>query len=385
MARTSSTSSSEHEHLPDGKPIALFLAILLILFVELLVRLLGHDRMLPYWESRFQYESAALHLRYGGALADVCFIGSSRAREGIHMPTILATLDSELERPVTGSNFACPAVLASDMVTFVRAILRQGSPKMIVYVISPRALLELNIPTDTTALFLDLKDIGSDDPTVRQAARHDWPVLVRSELGRSYRTLAYRRRVSVALHRSMATLRGDDLGQDFMSLLTFAPIPSPITGDESIWHTRDRGLSLATRPVSDERVKVYVERLLNDGRYRLSPAKLRAVSEIISMCKDHDVPLVLVEIPVADLLLRHWPPGTRAEFLDSMNEIADDMRVPFITFDQLDVDLRDEDYLEQSHLSRVGAVKFSEALAKDVLAPRLSEDDAFGRSSKRDN
>ena len=170
-----------------------------------------------------------------------------------------------------------------------------------------------------------------------------------------------------------------------MSLLTFAPVNTPITGGETLWHTRDRDQSLVTRPVPDERVEVFLKHLLSNGQYVFSPEQILALSEIISMCQEQDVPIMLVEIPVADLLIRHWPPGTRENFHDVINEVANEMNVPFINSDQLDTLLTEADFLEQSHLNRTGAVKFSTALAKDILAPGLRKSGDAGRSSSREN
>ena len=125
--------------------------------------------------------------------------------------------------------------------------------------------------------------------------------------------------------------------------------------------------------VGDARVKWYVERLLRDGRYPFGTVKLQKMDEVIRICREAEVPLVMVEMPLADILHKHLPEGTYQQYLERVRGLARKERIDFIELSELGIVLSNSDFLDQSHLNLQGATRISRALATQVLGDVLRE------------
>jgi hypothetical protein len=152
--------------------------------------------------------------------------------------------------------------------------------------------------------------------------------------------------------------------------------PSPLNGDLSSGQLYQGEISLLTRPISEERVRNYLEPLLVDGRYPMGEIRMKAMSDLIAACRDAGVQLVFFEIPLSEILMRNLPEGTYDEFLDRMWTLAGEGAAWFVTVDDLQLVFDDSDFAEQSHLNLAGARKLTRALTERVIVPELEEVDA---------
>ncbi|MFQ5490587.1 MAG: hypothetical protein ACE5GE_07685, partial [Phycisphaerae bacterium] len=101
--------------------------------------------LIPYAMGSLEYHGVADHLEVAGP-AQVCVIGSSRAREAIVPPRMAKVCHDRLGRSVTVANYACAGARAAENESLIKYMLRQGKPEFILYGLSPRQLLERDAP-----------------------------------------------------------------------------------------------------------------------------------------------------------------------------------------------------------------------------------------------
>ena len=133
-----------------------------------------------------------------------------------------------------------------------------------------------------------------------------------------------------------------------MYALSLLLTPVPAGGEMSPWHRRwqqrqasgdesnRHKQSVAARLTGSrrqkflDRVEAYVNRLLDNGRYPLDEEKVGHARNIIELCRDADVPIVLFEVPLPDVLIEHLPQGTREAFLTTTRQLAREEGVAFL-------------------------------------------------------
>ncbi|HOX43911.1 MAG TPA: hypothetical protein PK668_09935 [Myxococcota bacterium] len=351
--RPSSTSSSEPR--PRRRwPWALGAAALALLLLELGVRLLPEQAVLPYEPGEVEYAAVEAHLRLAGP-AEVVVLGSSRAREALSVPLLGELLGEALGRAPRVESYAVGGATAVEVEAILGMLLRRGRPRLIVYGLSPRQLW--GEPTYAQAArFWDLDDWRADWQAHGPAALGRLPELVRGGLRAVSRLFLCRERAAEAVRELFGAPR----------------LRNPVLGGPSEWHQRGPTLAMLGREVSEARVRWYVSQLLQDGRYPFSQAKREALARVLARCRAAGVELVLVELPLADVLWRFKPAGTRETFLRVVGEEAARAGLPFVRLDELGLALGPDEFLDQSHLNLRGAERLTRALAERALLPRLA-------------
>lgn len=363
----SSTFSSEERPLPTGPPWALGLALVLLAIVELALRQIPVSDLIPYDNGATEYHAVARFLETVGP-AEISVIGSSRAREAIVASEVSRLCQARLGRSVSVANYACSGARATENEALVEFLLARGQPKLLLYGVSPRQLLERDEPREQFALFWDWPAWWRHYRQDPQQIGKLLPVVIRNTVGQWYRTLRYRRKAAVVVHDLLIALRaGDVSSRTLRDLAAGRYLPSPPNGQRSRWHASRPDLSLVQREVSEERVRLYVQRLLYDGKYFIEGTQPQRVQHIISMCNQAGVKLALVEVPLNDLLLRHLPPGAHSVFRATMRSLADAGGVTFVASDEFDVEFTDHEFLDQSHLNYRGALRYTQALFDRVI------------------
>ncbi|MFQ5489434.1 MAG: hypothetical protein ACE5GE_01825, partial [Phycisphaerae bacterium] len=227
-------------------------------------------------------------------------------------------------------------------------------------------------PRSQVVLFLDWQSWWRDYGENPSWSRAQIPALLRRQCGRWFRTLKYRHRVSAMANDLVQAFRlRRDRRFPLSDLLAGTAFACPQRGETSRWQSVLPDLSLATRPVSQEKVKSFADHLLVDGRYVMGGEQLRHMQRIVTLCRQAGVELVLLELPLNQALERALPPGVRDEFLTLVRNLARDRGVDFVERDETPLDLQDADFLDFSHLSFQGAKRFTQVVTEKVIVPRL--------------
>lgn len=365
----SSTSSSDPGRgVPRvGIPWALLGAVLAVGLVEIGVRVVEPRALLPYDSGENEYFAAARHIEVYGA-AEISVVGSSRTKEGIHVPELASRLGAEVR------NYACAGARADEIRALVDHLLRHGTPDLVLCGVSPRVFLDADRRWARSAIFWEIKDWRRAAEADLPEALAVLPVMTRNVVGDFWRTLDYRQKPAVLADdavifcKSPGRFRALTLGDFLAGGVRPSPLNGGLTGRQ-----RDVGSrSLVTHPVSEERVQAYVDQLLTNGEYVMGEVRFEALVAMAEACKDHGVRLVFFEEPVSAILHRHRPPDVYPRFLERMRSVARVSGAEFLPIDSLGVHFGDPDFAEQSHLNLPGARKLSVALAETLQrrAPR---------------
>ena len=109
--------------------------------------------------------------------------------------------------------------------------------------------------------------------------------------------------------------------------------------------------------------------LLGSGRWSARSAQLGA---ILTRCREAGVPLALFEVPTAPILREHLPKGAYRRYRVAVARAAQAHGVPFLSVEDLGLELTRRDFREQSHLNQRGATKLTRAVAERVVLPALN-------------
>lgn len=377
MERLSSTSSSSGRPLPGGFPWAFVCALVVVACVELGFRWMEPALVIPYRLGALEYSAVAGFLESYGP-AEVSVIGSSRARQGILVPELSGLLEGELGRRVEVSNYGCAGARAGENHAIVDYMLKRERPGVLLYGMTCRQLLSRRGYHRGVAEFWGLPDwleFYRDDPV---AASSLLPMVVRAEIAGHWRTLRYRHRLGTLFHDAARAWELREVSEYSLGdILRGLPTPSPLRGELLLMYPLQPGRTLSNTPVSDKRLASYVDRLLEDGRYRLCDRQLDHVRGIIKSCRQRAtgdaLEVVLFEVPLPNILVEHLPEGTVERFRAMVREVASDFGVDFLTVDDYGLEFSGSDFSEQSHLSPEGARRLTKAVAELAVIPRLTK------------
>ena len=349
----SSTSSSETRREPFRFPWALLMALGILVVVEVLFRrVLFHGRVIYHAGAR-EYLLAAEQLKSPGP-ANVCFVGSSRARESIAAPEVKRLLEARGLRH-TVANYALGGAQAQESYWAVRKMLAgKRKPDLILYGVSPRQFLGRGEHFSSAAFLWDLRDWREQVGLHGMEAGKLLPKVIRNELRQRWVTFAAR----------------DARKQILLRILGRETDPCPIIGQLTPWQKLKPDVSLATSPVDEQDVRNYIATNTRRQRYA-DPTQVGYVEKTIRLCREAGVPLVLFEVPVADILRRCYPEGTYDHFYRTIAVFQHRYDVPFVSMAKLKPELTDKHFREPSHTNYGGAVRFTRALTRQVILPRL--------------
>lgn len=360
----SSTSSSELTRCGTGFPTAVALAVAIVLAVEIVLRMLPASALLGYGDGLGAYYEVRHTIERQGA-AEVAILGESRAREALLMPMFDDLCERSLGREVSTANYACPDARTSEMLLVTREMLDSSTkPALVLYLISPRGLLGDDRSVQREEVFGVFPNATGGSTALALASFAERPMWeLRNHLQDLYYTFRYR-------YRFRNYLASAPRGREMLS---------PVQGDETTWQRYVPNRSLVTHPISDEHIRDYVARLLDeDGQYVLGNTRIAALREIAEMCSESGVGLVLVSAPISDDLARLKPAGLVDRFNEIVRSVAEERGMRFLTVADLGVQLERADFREQSHLNRRGAEKLTRALVEQVVTPTLSRESPVG-------
>ncbi len=390
MATRSSTSNSELAHLSAGGPWALLGALALLALVEIGVRAAPAEAMIPHESGGTEYHTARCHLDAFGP-AEISLFGTSRTRNGVSVPALRARLEAaRMADPGLAAafgqariaNYACSGSNIEVAFSTMRYALRVGPaerPRLALFGVSAQQLMRGQELSNRAAVFWDAADwleaSGDEAAIAADARRNVWklaPIVARNELGKYWLTLKYRLRAEALINDIVLAWKyRASRGFSWSDILRGAPSPTPIRGEPAPWHVLEPDRSLITNPVSDARVRLYLERIEQAGETALDPQAVRLARRMVELCRARDVPLIVFELPVSEQLARRLPGAVTDDLRRLFGELADGEQVIFVDLDGLGVDFSDADFREQSHLNLRGATRLSEALFDRAIQPML--------------
>lgn len=369
--RHSSTSSSDgsaqllyHEPpfppLPRGVPWAFLLALVILAGVEAAVRVVESRGYIPYAPFTAEYHAIRNTLLRKGP-ADVCILGSSRGKEGLVMPDLLAALRG-LPEPWTAANYSAADARSRELKTILAYLLRRGQPKLVLVAISDRELLQDTDHPYELALFWtfdDWREYWRAERTQgaassgRTPALDLLPVLIRNHLGNVLRIVRY-------------STYGDLLA--FYARFRFFPT-SGLTGDLTYVQAARASTLVPARVMQPDDGRVYIDAHGGPQAYRLNPARWADFRDMARLCREAGVMLVFVEVPVADLLIQAYPPVVYEQFIQGMRELSRLEEVPFLRPADYGFQFREEHFDEPAHLNYHGARIFTRFVFDQAIQP----------------
>jgi hypothetical protein len=332
--------------------------------VELAVRWVHPSGTVPYTvEGHGEYRALGPEIEAFGA-AQVSIVGSSRVREALLLPLLRRHLERGSGAAPSVASYAIGGAHAAEVELVVRKLLAADTPPdLIVYGLTPRQLVDKKRPRNSAYLW----DLSAwwEERRVRGGMIDKFlPQVVRNEL--TQRVHAYRYREEIAA--AFATPASEDFWGHLITGLVQRDTPrSPMRGELTVWQ---RNRPWVSRNVSAARVRRYVDSVWTPGRWSMERQE-RRLDAILKRCREAGVPLVLFEVPTAPILRAHLPEGAYRRYRVAVGGVAQAHGVPFLTVEDLGLELTRRDFREQSHLNQGGASKLTRAVAERVVLPAL--------------
>jgi hypothetical protein len=138
--------------------------------------------------------------------------------------------------------------------------------------------------------------------------------------------------------------------------------------DDSGW------ASSTTADHSSERRRIGTDNARREYTYyfngfRLGGPNPPALLGLLELCRQEGIPTALVLMPEGSEFRSWYPPPVWAEVEGFLAELCRDYGVDVVNAREW---LADEDFADSHHQYREGAARFSERLAREVIAPRLA-------------
>lgn len=381
MAMPSSTSNSKRA-LPTGFPWGLALALLVVAAVEVAVRQVPPRYLAPYHIGLQEYAAAAMVARDLPA-ADVAIIGSSRARNGFAPEVMESILHDAFGEQLIVRNLSCASAQAAENSALTKLLLRHGRPRMVLYGVSPRQLHTRVPPLEQIALFWNFTDWY--DYARRVDTFHALtllPQIIRNWIGEYYYTLRFRYKpTSIAADLFEAATRRQFDRVSLHALLRGDVYPNGMVGARHRMHVTHPDLNLLVSPLVPQRVQRNFAPFLDEnGRYPLQDPRVW-VGPLAEACHANGVDLVLVDMPVAELLLQAYPPGLQQRYLQTFQDFATEYGVTFVPFSQLGMQTELTDFADTSHMTPSGADRLTRIVTEQIVLPRLESASRQGTSA----
>lgn len=341
-------------------PRAFFVTILVLLSVEGCLRVPEPQHLISgYLNSALRELYTVIDCIDLLGPADVCFVGSSRTREGILMPEVQEVLIENNFDNLSVANYACSGIVADEVNAIIKCLLQsQKKPKIVLYGLSPRQLWGYQSRLEHASLFWNTSD---------------WWINKNQTGGLMWKHLPRVMKNTIRQYCWTFRFRGT-LAQRIMTPFD-QPIPSPMKGELSFNHTHSPDRSLLTDPISEQQIQTYINRLVVKAHrpfYPIGDNRIAKLMDLIEYCQDLGVKLVIFEIPLPTILWQHLPPGLHNEFVEKIETIVKKSEVTWVSIESLSVGFSDAHFREQSHLNYAGAQVLTHALMKNVVIPLLS-------------
>ena len=335
-----------------GQVVALALACLMLVSVEAGVRRINPRSLMRYEESVDAYRIVRQTLDTEGA-PDICFVGSSRCRDGVVMPVVAKAC-----WPATVGNFSLPGATALVVRLSVRRIVNADpKPRLILYGVTPRQL-RAYIPEQIGGGVEGLVGPG-DLPMLAMtpdASAHDmFEATLRNGISSRVRAISFRDGLKARVFRPETKQR-----------------PYHMHGALSAAQVPKKQPRLCDNPYTPERARTYVYPDGGEDNRVYVDSQLTHIEGIMDLCADAGVPLVLFEIPSSATLERALPEGMLVQATEKIAAVAEKKGVRFVRLSDMGLAFTEADFRDISHLNNTGARRLTDALLESVILPLTS-------------
>ena len=357
MAPRSSTSSSRIPAQGRRLPTALLLSLVILLIVEVWLRLAPPRTALLYALGPQEYWALQHHVDTFGP-ADVCMVGSSRAREAFVAPELARLLREGRQEPVRVGNYALSSSYSGETRGIIRQLLRgPRKPKLVVYGVTSVQLVSPRQPFRNTSLLWYLADwrrqFASDG---RQVVPY-LPRTIRNEIRKRSLTFRWREGIGSALKKTLLGKR---------------PASCPIEGELTLRQYDKPEVVVPQKAELMERTRDERERQDGEERHWMDQRQCRSMIETAQQCQQAGVPLVFLELRTSSLLAGGGPESVKSEFRTFVRDVADRHGARFVAFEDLGIRLDDTQFRDPEHTNLRGALQVTRAFTRKVVLPHLN-------------
>ncbi len=347
-------SSTSNSRIPYGA----VWAVVFLIVIELLARMAGTDVATAFDQS-FHFTRAPDYTLINAAIEfkpapEILVLGSSRARDGIVMPSLSEGASRISGQELKAASYAAAGCDAACMRALVeRLVAEDHVPKLVVLGVTVRCIKRVDTPATVSTNRLLLANFATlrseidfngplSEPDLTTVMGNALPFRI-SQLRHSiqYRVL----RLDPTLRRPFATQNSATGGYAYIQL------DGELNGQERLSEKRS----------ALGRTERYVARLYPEGQEHISEAQVRNLDAVLEQLHALRVPVVMVEMPNSEMIAGVYPEGLEARAREIFAELAEGRAQwhPRTPGQYYGADL----FHDQSHLNRDGA----EAFTSEVL------------------
>jgi hypothetical protein len=320
---------------------------------------LSHALGLSFWQPDNPFLLNLYFFQNASEHPDVVFLGSSRARFGIKPEIVEDEVFRQTGRRIRSFNLAqlWGGVRTNHLV--IRDILTgDRRPDLIVLELFPMALDSNSALANNVfyQYFAGQRDIvfsrdrslflGPVGPRaqgfVRDASNLLW-LLTENPLQSQYR-------------EHMVTIAGRQ---------GFLPLPVQNETEQMSRSDQERMDRMQKMNIS------YIAWVAEQASYSIEGIADRTFRDIISLCNERGIRLVVVNMPIhpAKLKVFHYEQYLRC--IDYLTYTCRDAKIRFVNLQDSDIPLDENDFWDRTHLNRIGAGTVSEHIGRNVVAPEV--------------
>lgn len=284
----------------------------------------------------------------------VLFVGTSRTGNGFDAARAEDVLSGARGRPIGAFNFGTPASGPVTHLLHLRRLLDDGHRPALV-------LLEIHAPT-----LAALPD-GPLEARFADGSLLEWREL---EVVESYGFPTKKLREK---RETVATAPWYGLRFQLMGRLSPSMIPFHLRHDWGRETAANGWNPVFVQSVDDEQYAAGLARAKREYQAILSnmtigAPPLRAVRDLLSLCREHRIPVVLVRMPEASGFRPLYPQRVEARIEECLAGLAAEFGCSIANCRKW---MPDRAFVDGHHLLRTGATAFSERFAREVIAPAL--------------
>jgi hypothetical protein len=366
VAATSSTFNSDSPPAKPSLPWAFLLALAILAAFEASLHFVDVRRLIHYNDNDSQRHAVRDRAQHGLA-PELVFIGSSQTRHAVVMPEIIPQIRSRIGRPIEIGNYA----LRGDKVDAFYYVARELAqsprpPKMMIVGISIRDLRGVEPAWPSIAPFLTFRDWFNEFIHRPSRVASILPEVVRNHAFGWCRTLRYR----YGLQQWVVP--------PFVDIIDQGDIAQGELARELSYRSRN----LVDFPIRRSRLRSMMRSSFEfDEPAQPNKIMRHYLDRLLKLAKEHDIQMVLMEIPVSQQLTANLPRQFEQKFRNALQAIAEENNIPLWRCDAADLQLTDYHFYDAQHLNYQGAQRFGNELVR-----RLGLDDSgrltFSTASK---
>ncbi|MBL93061.1 MAG: hypothetical protein CMH56_14770 [Myxococcales bacterium] len=306
---------------------------------------------------RQDYEAMRVLLTYPQKTPDIAILGSSRPRDGVLVPELKKILAAQTGQSFEIVNYAAVGFRAFDLEVLAKRLTEdpRTTPKMVFLPVNPRFLQE-RAHRDNLRFTLmrsgqlidDIRQHGIESPL------HITETLLSNAVSHLF-----------ALRLSAREWVEGELPNEF-SPLTQNPIFGgyvKLQNQDLAWQAKNKPItSIVNAPLKQDRLSAYVAVEWPEGVNHLGAKEKEAFENGLRTFKAAGVKVVLMDLPMSDALKNAIPQVGFPEYHQYLAATAKSMQLDFVPVEGFPT-FTDDDFREQSHVNRAGALKLTRFLA----------------------